>query len=58
MADEEKVYEIRCPVCGYIFTYKMGNVQFDEKYPIGYVECPACKEHVQHTLGYVKEDNR
>ena len=57
MAEEKKeTYEVRCPKCGHIFTYNMDNVKFDSQYPIGYSICPACGEHIQHTLAYVKEE--
>ena len=53
---KEIVYEIRCPICGEIFNYKITAVKFDEQYPLGYVECPKCNEHIQHTLAYIKEE--
>lgn len=53
---KETVYEVRCPICGAIYTYKIDAVKYDDEYPIGFTECGTCHQHVQHTLAYIKED--
>ena len=53
---DDFTYEVRCPACGHIYTYKIGALKFDAENPLGYTECPMCKMHVGHTSAYIKKE--
>lgn len=51
---EEKRFEVRCPYCGYVYTYKESDIQVTPAKPEGFTICPMCKRQVSHALSKEK----
>ncbi|HKM10314.1 MAG TPA: hypothetical protein VJY86_01730 [Bacilli bacterium] len=49
-----KVYEVRCPYCGFVYTYSEDEIQTTPLKPDGFTVCPMCKQQVSHKLAKAK----
>lgn len=52
----EKKFQVRCPICGHIYTYEEKNLVFTDTNPLGASICPLCGVEVAHTLATYAED--
>ena len=53
---EEKKFQVRCPVCGHIYTYEEKELVFTEDNKLGATICPVCGVEVAHTLAAPVEE--
>ena len=55
---EEKKFQVRCPVCGHIYTYEEKELVFTEENKLGATICPVCGVEVAHTLAAPVEEEK
>lgn len=54
MPSEKKTFEVRCPFCGFVYTYTEDEIITTPQKPEGFTICPMCKQKVSHQLAKEK----